>query len=153
MLRPTLLKNTPFNSPVLPITGLAWLALTYTWLRGHFPFDVIALSGFSTSIPHPFSLISFCLFKQITHLPCVFCGMTRSFTLIGQGKPLESIPYHWLGIPVYLLTCLLAIGGLCYPRQTHQALQRVTKKRPVALACSILLIVWLWKLGHEPRFW
>lgn len=153
MLRPALLKNTPFNSPVPPITGLAWLALTYTWIRGHLPFDLITPSFFSTGIPNPFSLISLCLFKQMTHLPCVFCGMTRSFILIGQGKLLESVSYHGLGIPVYLLTCLFAIGGLFYPRQTYQALQWATQKQLVAVACGILLIVWLWKTGHEPRFW
>jgi hypothetical protein len=152
MLR-AIVKNNPFKSPILPITGLAWLALAYTWLRGHMAFSAITLPGLSTAIPDPFSFMSLCLFKQMTHLPCVFCGMTRSFTLIGQGKLLESISYHWLGIPVYLLTCLFAVAGLLYPQQAHQALQWAMRKRPLAVACSMLFIVWLWKLGCEPRFW
>ncbi|WP_373532715.1 DUF2752 domain-containing protein [Vampirovibrio sp.] len=146
-----------FKSPVLPLTGLAWLGLVYTWLRGHVSCHQIGerlpLFSIPTGLFNPFSEVSICLFKQITHLPCVFCGMTRSFILIAQGRPLESIAYHWLGVPVYLLTCLLAIGGLCYPEQTHQALRRATQKRPVAVVFGLLVLGWLWKLGHAPRFW
>lgn len=141
------------KAAILPLTSLVWLALLYTWLVGHLPSGEILTQLHLSGFFNIFSNTSLCLFKQLTHLPCVFCGMTRSFILIGQGKPLESISYHWLGIPVYFLACFFAVVGLCFPDWTARTLRIVTQKLPVALTFTLLAICWLWKIGHHPRFW
>lgn len=138
---------------IMPLSGLAWAALLYTWLLGAFSgtqfIRLLNPVGFLDGA----SAVSFCLFKSLTHWPCVFCGLTRSFILIGQGHFTESIQYHLLGLPVYLLICGFALLGPFFPVRVMAIQKSMTRKLPVLLLCVMLTLCWLWKVGQSPRFW
>jgi hypothetical protein len=44
-----------------------------------------------------------CLLKRLTGLPCMTCGMTRSFCTISRGQVGEALDYHPLGPVVYVV--------------------------------------------------
>lgn len=138
---------------ILPLSGLAWVALLYTWFLGAFSgVQLVRLLnpvGFLDGV----SPVSLCLFKSLTHWPCVFCGLTRSFILIGQGQFTESLQYHLLGLPVYLLVCGFAFLGPFFPLSIRVFQRVISRKLPVLLLCVMLTLCWLWKIGQPSRFW
>jgi hypothetical protein len=67
---------------------------------------------------NPDSLPGVCIFRWITGLPCMFCGLTHAFHAISLGHFAEALTYHPLAFPAYglvvfhfLLACLRALGG------------------------------------------
>ncbi len=54
-----------------------------------------------------------CLFHRLTGLPCLLCGMTRSFAATAHGRWEEAFRMHLLGPPLFILvaasTALLAL--------------------------------------------
>jgi hypothetical protein len=83
----------------------------------------------------------------------VFCGLTRSFVLIGSGQWQESLQYHLLGIPIYIGTLCLAVLGLLAPMQVERLIRTITQRRAVYLLIAVLILCWLWKISHDPQFW
>jgi hypothetical protein len=51
-----------------------------------------------------------CWFKRVTGLPCLTCGMTRSFSLAAHGQWYEAFRMHLLGPVLFVPTC----GALIY---------------------------------------
>ena len=45
-----------------------------------------------------------CGFRSLTGWPCPGCGLTRSFTWMAHGHPLDAFRHHLLGPPGFLLT-------------------------------------------------
>lgn len=43
-----------------------------------------------------------CLFKEIFHIPCSICGMTRSFKYILKGNFLLALKSNLLSIPLFI---------------------------------------------------
>lgn len=140
----------------LPLVLLAWGTLAYTWVS----------AWLQPGLSKPLPIISawlqpalhvkqhtWCLFKGFTQLPCFFCGLTRSFVLIGKGEWQASLQYHLLGIPIYLFTLGIAIFGLVAPHKTHQLFRFLCQRKTLIVIGLVLTVCWLWKLGHDPRFW
>lgn len=149
--KPTVRKHEP--SPHA-LSLLAWLALVYTWAIGHgqviiqWLVDLPGAKIFNAFVPP-----TWCLFKAYFHLPCMFCGFTRSFILINQGQFKDSWHYHPLGIPVYLLTLAFAVMGVLKPLWSKRLLLFLSRKPSLLLILILLSLGWLWKLAHSPRFW
>ena len=147
----------PVQQPInVPLVLLAWGVLIYTWFS----------SWIQPAQAKPLPLISawlqpalhvpqhtWCLFKGLTHLPCFFCGLTRSFVLIGKGEWQASFQYHMLGIPIYMMTLGIAVFGLIAPRKTSQVLAFLCQRRSLAVVALALSLCWFWKLSQAPRFW
>jgi hypothetical protein len=146
---------TPSKTRVIPLAVLAWMALAYTWVLGHIQPFTHWLSQL-TSQGHPLTALGvpgWCLFKLTLHLPCLFCGFTRSFILISQGKVSESWHYHPLGLPVYFLTLAFALIGITKPIWGEVILRLLTRRHWLICIFGVLSLSWLWKLLHSPRFW
>jgi hypothetical protein len=85
---------------------------------------------------NPDSLPGVCIFRWITGLPCMFCGLTHAFHAISLGHFAEALTYHPLAFPAYglavfhfLLACLRALGGKhprLLPALTFQAMITAT---------------------------
>ena len=154
------------SKPRNPLIGMAWIMLVYTGIMGHYHWipDVFAGCKWAPmSLWHapvsslPFfkgaSAHSLCFFQQIVGLPCLFCGMTRSFALLSQGEWQASLHYHLLGIPFYAATWGIALSGLFRPDLTQHALAQFKDKRVLIPLLLALLACWIWKLSQDPAFW
>lgn len=84
----------------------------------------IALGGIlvASRFIEPSSLPNICIFRAITGLPCMFCGLTHAFHAISLGNFDEAITYHPLAFLAYglvvfyfALSCL-SIFDLKYPK-------------------------------------
>ena len=50
-----------------------------------------------------------CLFHRITGLPCLLCGMTRSFVASAHGHVGEAFRLHLLGPPLFLCVAVVTV--------------------------------------------
>lgn len=155
------------NRQVWPIIVLAWLMLLYTGLQAYgYRIEPVAafirMSGLAPFTTPPLGLDSIfknsafptlCLFRQLSGIPCFFCGVTRSFVLLNQGHWQTSLQYHLLGIPFYAATLFLALYGPLNPKMTERFLTLLLDKRLLFLLLTLLSFCWLWKLLHNPVFW
>ncbi|HEY9685609.1 MAG TPA: DUF2752 domain-containing protein [Coleofasciculaceae cyanobacterium] len=135
---------------------MSGLFLAYTWLAGfvrllpHAPWLLIT----STGIPNQdIAYLPVCLFKAMTHLPCAFCGLTRSFTMIWQGHWQQAMDYHLLGFPFFLGAVFLTFGGPLLPEATRQVIRFFTSRQAVYGCVILLVLCWLWKLAQNPVYW
>jgi len=84
-----------------------------------------------------------CLFRAITHLPCPFCGLTTSFTLMSRGRVLEALRCNVLGPPAYLLTWLGLLTGTYGIITRRGALPRWLKgSRAAKVIIAIIAVAW-----------
>ena len=63
--------------------------------------NIIAISG----ILLPFIVFIFdvkCIFKSISHIPCISCGLTRAFISIIHFDLISAIKYNVLSIPIII---------------------------------------------------
>lgn len=44
-----------------------------------------------------------CLFRRLTGIPCLLCGMTRSVSAAAEGHLADAFRYHFLGPPFFLV--------------------------------------------------
>jgi hypothetical protein len=149
-------KDTSVRQSLLPLVLLCWGVLAYTLVSSRLqPGQARPLPLISAWLQPALHIPrhSLCLFKDLTHLPCVFCGLTRSFVLIGHGQWRESLHYHLLGIPFYLLMVSIALLGVLVPQQAARLIRLLTRRHAVYLLIVILLLCWVWKLGQDPQFW
>jgi hypothetical protein len=52
--------------------------------------------------------VPLCQFRVVTHLPCLACGLTRSFIALAHLDPARAAFYHPLGLILFPLTLALA---------------------------------------------
>jgi hypothetical protein len=74
----------------------ALLVLTSLVIGLSFGMTVLKSRGLWVSIP--------CLFNKITGLPCLTCGLTRSFSLTAHGQFTAAFRMHLLGPLLFALT-------------------------------------------------
>jgi hypothetical protein len=94
----------------------------------------------------PSALPEMCLFKMITGIPCMFCGLTHSFHAISLGHFREAIAYHPLGLLAYglvvfhFLTGCLRLSGRQFPKLMPQFDVSTMMKSTFVL----FALVWIW---------
>lgn len=54
------------------------------------------------------SRVPLCIFKQLTHLDCPGCGLSRSFISLSHGHFLDAIRFNALGPLVYVYLLIYA---------------------------------------------
>jgi hypothetical protein len=75
--------------------------------------SVLAASRFI----NPDALPGVCVFRLLTGIPCMFCGLTHAFHALSMGHFAEAMDYHPLVFPAYglvvfhfIMACLRALG-------------------------------------------
>ena len=112
---------------------------------------------FALLVPNPVETlthsISVCLFKNISGIPCLTCGMTRAFTLLAMGQWDTALQYHLLSIPAFLGGLLFTLGLWTYPKQTMMWVNKGLTPRWILLGILLLVICWVLKLFGPTAFW
>jgi hypothetical protein len=89
------------------------------WRRAREAAPALALGAvlLAARLIDPSSLPEVCIFRILTGIPCMFCGLTRAFHAISLGHFGQAIGYHPLAFPAYglvvlhfVLACLRAFG-------------------------------------------
>ncbi|MBS4042504.1 MAG: DUF2752 domain-containing protein [Chitinophagaceae bacterium] len=95
-----------------------------------------------------------CLFKNITHLPCPSCGITRAIFLLLQGKVIASLSMNPLGIVVLLflmIVPILLVLDWCMKKGTIQFFANkfnilFSNKKFVIPFFTLIFINWVWNI-------
>jgi len=104
-----------------------------------------------------------CGFKAVTHLPCLGCGLTRSFIALGHGHLRLAAAMHPLGLVLFPLAVALA-ALLVLPSERRERLAQAVEARSgqhdwpfwgfigLFIIYGIGRIVWILAL-HHPSIW
>jgi hypothetical protein len=92
---------------------------------------------------------SICLLKRLTGIPCMTCGMTRSFCAIGRGRLAEAARFHPLGPVVYAMLAAVMIRAAVMAAFGRMWLGRTVRvliwSIPVLVAAAI--VIWAVRLA------
>jgi len=92
---------------------------------------------------------SVCLLKRLTGMPCMTCGMTRSFCAIGRGEFPEALRLHPLGPVLYVLFAVVMIRAAWMAISGRAWLDRTARvflwSIPVLIAVAI--VIWAVRLA------
>lgn len=95
-------------------------------------------------------LPSICLFYNLTGLPCPACGLTRAFICIGHGHLGQSLHWHPLGLPLFVLFALLWLrSGVWLWRKQDIYLTIPLRYHRIWLVMGILFLV----VGLSRTYW
>ncbi|MDD5749058.1 MAG: DUF2752 domain-containing protein [Actinomycetota bacterium] len=170
MLGSKVLEKKPLIPPGLAAPGVASAhakvhfekANIKSRLKHEGSFSAIGIGILGLSFAKPYLLskgiwISIpCLFKTITHLPCLTCGLTRSFSLMADWKVSEAFKMHLLGPPLFFMTILFTIYFLSVVLTgTRIRLELSSSARRWLLfsGAIVLVVPWLIKLVFMRSFW
>lgn len=99
----------------------------------------------SSRLLEPSRFVNVCLFKRVTGLPCMTCGLTRAFHAISAGDLREAVAYHPLspffyGLTLFhfLVASLRLLGWKCRVPRTHSAMVYAT--------LGMLFVFWVLRL-------
>jgi hypothetical protein len=125
-----------------PITGRPrWFYLAMIAVLG----GVLLLSR----VGEPSDQLKVCLFRTVTGLPCMTCGMTRAFHAISHGHLREALAFHPLSLVFYGVTvfhlfwaCLRLLGSrLCLVTRLQHPVRMMA-----AGAMVLLFVFWIPRL-------
>lgn len=90
-----------------------------------------------------------CNLLRLTGVPCMFCGMTTSFTHLAQGEPAQAfhaqpaaVLLALFTIPAAGFTSFIAFRGVVPP--AYGAL--LTNRRTLLTAACVLVAAWIYKI-------
>lgn len=131
----------------IPAQLLRWAGLL--GYLGVFLFALLVPNPVET-LAHSFSV---CMFKNISGLPCLTCGMTRAFALLAQGQWVQAMQYHLLSIPVFIGGLLFTLGLWISPKETLNFVSKGLTLRWIILSILFLVGCWVLKLMGPNQFW
>jgi len=122
---------------------LALLALIFAFSVAVTPDFHLRLTGWA--LPHP-SLDPFFL---LTGIPCLLCGMTRSFLSMGSLDIGQAFVFHPLGPFVYFGLAFIGAGmtlAIASRRRLHIEISRNLSHRLLTWSAVIVLAAWVLKI-------
>ncbi|MHB9112671.1 MAG: DUF2752 domain-containing protein [Thermoleophilia bacterium] len=125
----------------LPLLALLFLVFSISALVS--PDFELRASG--VSVP----LLYTCPFFALTGIPCLFCGMTRSFLAMGGLDVGQSLSYHPLGPALFILFAGLAVAlavSVVSRRRIRVSIGSALRRRLVTGGAALLLAAWLVKV-------
>ena len=92
-----------------------------------------------------------CPFKKLFHIPCPFCGMTRSFHSLTHLKIKESITYNILLIPLLITIIIIDIIFLYEIINNKEITLKIKNKRNKIIVIITLLLILsiIWGIIHR----
>lgn len=97
-----------------------------------------------------------CLFRRLTGIPCLACGLTRSFLRSAHGEFAEAFSYHLLGPPLFLLTVLTAVylaGSIVTGHSVTTGLSLRAKTIGAWMVLALFMLCWILKLLFFKPYW
>jgi hypothetical protein len=92
-----------------------------------------------------------CLFLAITGLPCPFCGLTTSFTLLTHGTLGRAFLANPSGPPLYgIMLCLLVIYVILRLRGRENLLLSLINRISGKMLIIMLVVMWIARLAVIP---
>lgn len=142
----------------------AWIETTPLAKRltheGAFLFLALFIIAMSFAIPtlksHGAWLSIPCIFDKVTHLPCLICGMTRSFILTAHGNLWGAFQYHLLGPIAFFATALFGVYMVYVLVSGKRLRWQLSKRASRITSVSVLVILltcWALKLAYLPKTW
>lgn len=126
----------------------AFLALASLVLGLSFAFAALKSRGLWFGIP--------CIFNKLTHLPCLTCGLTRSFARAAHGDVGGSLEYHLLGPALFLLVLAIAfylLFAVCTGRRLKFRLAPGVRKAASWSVLALFVIAWVLKISFMKVTW
>lgn len=93
-----------------------------------------------------------CLFKTLTGLGCLACGMTHSFHELAQGRVIESFRYHLMGPWLFLVFAYLLIKWtveLLTGKRIRIEVDRTAAKAAIVIFFSVWFGFWVVRMIRE----
>lgn len=90
-----------------------------------------------------------CILRHLTGLPCLTCGMTRSFCAISGGRFVEALEHHPLGPVIYAVLAITMIRSAWIVAFGRRRLERVARMLVLSILALALAALALWVL----RLW
>lgn len=97
-----------------------------------------------------------CWFYKITGIPCLACGMTRSFVFSAQGQWSSAFEMHLLGPPLFFATWAFGaylVVALSSGYRLKFNLSNKTRGVITLIVLGILVTAWILKLIYFPASW
>lgn len=97
-----------------------------------------------------------CLFYKLTHVPCLACGLTRSFVCSAHGDFLNAFRMHLLGPLLFPLFCGAEVYlGAVAATGKKVRLNTTRHQRNIAAWTffAVLVVCWVMKLVFIPGSW
>jgi uncharacterized membrane protein YhaH (DUF805 family) len=96
---------------------------------------------------------SLCFLRRTTGLPCLSCGMTRSFYALGRGAVAEAFREHPLGPLVFLLLAVVLVRSAGIAVTGRRWMDRAARVLvwSLAVVAAAALVAWAVRLGW--MFW
>ncbi len=98
----------------------------------------------------PGRLPGLCVFRLLTGLPCMFCGLTHAFHALSHGLLTEALRFHPLVLPAYglvvfhfILACVRLLGW-----KHTRLLPALTPMGMLAGTFTVFTLVWILRLAH-----
>lgn len=118
----------------------------YVWLAYHIWSDIT--SSESAGV---------CLIKNVLHIPCPSCGVTRSVLLLLQGDIYAALMINPLGILISIGMLILPAGiitdlltGRTYLHTAYQYSEKLLRRKYIAFPLILLVLLnWIWNITKD----
>lgn len=125
----------------IPVLGLIGLIVSLSIIVA----PDSSLRGTDVGLPEIF----ICPFFALMHIPCLLCGLTRSFMAMGGLDIRQAFIFHPLGPVFYIATLMLGslmAWSLARRRRVSLRVSEVVRKNLIRYASAVLLTAWLLKV-------
>lgn len=97
-----------------------------------------------------------CVFHAATGLPCLACGLTRSYVFTAHGNFYSAFNMHLLGPLLFMATCGVAVylgSSVVFKYRIRYRLARRTRRIAFWSVLGIFLVCWGIKLAFMRGGW